>query len=435
MECSSPKLERSGDNSLHLTIPTETLAVDQDDLRELCCGICLNLLSKPRQCRNGHLFCLSCISQYVERTPQCPQCRCSLKDTDLARSLFVEKHIRQLKVHCRYHFTSGDKRTEWAVDPSGCTEIFTVETAATHERVCDFAPVPCSFNSSEIIRKKDLESHELVCAYRPLTCEHCLLPVERSKLDEHLQTCDMVVVTCKTCGAKVKRGEAENHKKNSCPEEVVMCSFQGCETKLLRKLLHDHLKDNAGQHLELLRKNFDRQLSVIEQKFEKEIQAREETIKTLQSELARTELRSEWRIQNWSLMKKKRFLYSEKFEIGGSLWFLGIYPDGDTEDARGYLSAYLFLDPKEVPKPKKISIRCHIRLVNQQHREQNGSMEMDRTLKSFVKEYPIEVSDPLKGWGEKYALDARQLAFPGYVVNDAIKVEAVVHLLDVAYIV
>lgn len=74
-------------------IPTESLIVDQESAKELQCGICLQLLNKPRQCKNGHLFCLHCISQCLEKGHECPSCRCSLKMEELARSLFVEKRI------------------------------------------------------------------------------------------------------------------------------------------------------------------------------------------------------------------------------------------------------------------------------------------------------------------------------------------------------
>lgn len=77
----------------HSPIPTESLIVDQESAKELQCGICLQLLNKPRQCKNGHLFCLHCISQCLEKGHECPSCRCSLKMEELARSLFVEKRI------------------------------------------------------------------------------------------------------------------------------------------------------------------------------------------------------------------------------------------------------------------------------------------------------------------------------------------------------
>jgi hypothetical protein len=82
-------------------IPIESLIVDQESAKELQCGICLQLLNKPRQCKNGHLFCLNCISQCLEKSHECPSCRCSLKMEELARSLFVEKRI--LKLYTNIH--------------------------------------------------------------------------------------------------------------------------------------------------------------------------------------------------------------------------------------------------------------------------------------------------------------------------------------------
>jgi len=86
------------------TLPAEYRIFDTELARELQCCICLQLLAHPRQCKNGHLFCYVCIVRCLEKKPECPQCRCVLREKSLGRSLFVERHLRTLKMHCRYHF-------------------------------------------------------------------------------------------------------------------------------------------------------------------------------------------------------------------------------------------------------------------------------------------------------------------------------------------
>lgn len=99
----------------------EQLVIDQELAKELSCGICLQLLSKPRQCTNGHLFCHECIIASLEKRPECPTCRCHMSDAEniarfalspsrcphrgARRNLIVEKHLRELKLYCRHSFS------------------------------------------------------------------------------------------------------------------------------------------------------------------------------------------------------------------------------------------------------------------------------------------------------------------------------------------
>lgn len=66
----------------------EQLVIDQELAKELSCGICLQLLVKPRQCTNGHLFCNECIVASLEKRPECPTCRCHMSGAEnIARYL------------------------------------------------------------------------------------------------------------------------------------------------------------------------------------------------------------------------------------------------------------------------------------------------------------------------------------------------------------
>ncbi len=117
------------------TLQFDNLIVDQDAAKELQCGICLQILNKPRQCKNGHLFCLSCILKSISKNTECPSCRCRLTEENLSRSLFVERHIRNLKVFCKYHFKWNEELKDWDEDEQGCPQVLTLETRVAHEQV------------------------------------------------------------------------------------------------------------------------------------------------------------------------------------------------------------------------------------------------------------------------------------------------------------
>src|SRR3989338_4043048 len=82
----------------------EHLLVHEDLASDLECAICLSLLQHPRQCKNGHLFCLECLTKCLATKPECPQCRASLTLSDLGRSLFVEQTLRNLHVFCKFRY-------------------------------------------------------------------------------------------------------------------------------------------------------------------------------------------------------------------------------------------------------------------------------------------------------------------------------------------
>lgn len=141
------------------------------------------------------MFCHDCIVQYIQRNPECPSCRCVLNESDLARSLFVERHIRQLSVYCKYHFFFNEESKEFEVDPTGCQELSQYENVDKHENKCQFAFVDCRYSSKcTRLRKKDLEKHEEECPYKPQTCSYCKLAVENQLLEVTTQIKKVVLI-------------------------------------------------------------------------------------------------------------------------------------------------------------------------------------------------------------------------------------------------
>ncbi len=42
-------------------------------------ALCYDVLKNPHQCKNGHAFCLTCISASLESYRDCPSCKAALK--------------------------------------------------------------------------------------------------------------------------------------------------------------------------------------------------------------------------------------------------------------------------------------------------------------------------------------------------------------------
>lgn len=98
--------------------PGEILLLDQHLAKDLTCGICLQVISEPRQCSNGHLFCYECLQRSILATSSCPTCRCKLTEETISRSLIAEKQLRSCIVWCKV-------RPNEHLFPYICYSIFT----------------------------------------------------------------------------------------------------------------------------------------------------------------------------------------------------------------------------------------------------------------------------------------------------------------------
>lgn len=396
----------------------ENLIVDQDAAKELQCAICLQILNKPRQCKNGHLFCLTCITKCLSKNPECPSCRCRLTEEALARSLFVERHIRNLKVFCKYHFKWSEEAKDWEEDEQGCPHVLTLETRVTHEQKCGFAPVNCKYSPlCGKQRRMSLDAHEVSCPFRPLECTHCKKDIQFCNMEDHLKLCPMVPIECTACNVELRRGELDAHLRDSCPEAEVECTYsdQGCPKKVIRKHLEEHLGKEMAYHMILLKKSFDSCTKNMKEEFETVLKMKDDRIRQLEKALRITDTKVVWKIKNFSSVRKKSYLQSDKFSFADFNWFIGFYTDGDNDESRGYFSIYLFLDVNHMPKGKAVTIEYFLTFIN--HKDPDETVK-----KEFKTTFPIKGG---QGWGDRKAVLASKIsAENGFLKQDTLYVEA-----------
>jgi len=297
-----------------------------------------------------------------------------------------------------------------------------------HEKTCGYAIVTCKYSlRCEGIRRKNLQKHELSCQYRPMQCSHCQTAVEYSRMEAHLKVCDKVSVLCTRCNEETLRGELEKHKLNSCLEEEVMCQFfdQGCQVVTKRKNLKHHLSEETAGHLVLLKKSFEDQIDFLKQNYDSQLKARDTKIKNLERILGETETKIEWRVKNWSSVKSKNYIQSDKFRVSDFNWFLGFYPNGDNEDSKGFLSIYLFLDPSGIPKGKNVNIEFMLGFLN--HKDACETVKKD-----FKTTFPIEGG---QGWGDRKAIRSSKIHEEGgFLKLDTLHIEAQLLIKKVTWV-
>jgi hypothetical protein len=124
------------------------------------CGICMDILNNPHQCKNGHCFCLTCFTTSLEINRECPTCKTYVDVDRLSKSLLVRDAIHVLLTKC--HIQDVEGTTSEVCDWTGH-----LEKRSVHLNSCGFQLVKCpvsSFvgsckNCTGNVLKKDLDAH------------------------------------------------------------------------------------------------------------------------------------------------------------------------------------------------------------------------------------------------------------------------------------
>ena len=131
---------------------------------DLFCSICHGVLRNPRICQNKeHPFCLACVSQHLQNSHTCPDCRERLTPETLKNPpRFLMNTLSELKIKCGYN-------------ERGCPDYVLLGELQKHVDGCGFAPVTCENEGCEkVINRKDKEIHEReLCQFRITRCHDC----------------------------------------------------------------------------------------------------------------------------------------------------------------------------------------------------------------------------------------------------------------------
>lgn len=91
----------------------------------LICRICRKVLNSPRRTPCGHVFCLSCLSSWIEYYGVCPN-RCGdVEFIELTHPVDIEKRVFGLLKQCKYFNI-------------GCKKQGKLSEIEQHEKVCTY---------------------------------------------------------------------------------------------------------------------------------------------------------------------------------------------------------------------------------------------------------------------------------------------------------
>ena len=123
-----------------------------------------------------------------------------------------------------------------------------------HQGECQLEIINCSNDCGEKLERQCLSVHvKDDCQRRKVNCQHCHKRGEHQFIDgRHKKKCPKLPLPCpNNCEVgSVPREDMEAHKKE-CPLEMIQCDYYGvgCETRMARKDLEKHKKENMEDHL------------------------------------------------------------------------------------------------------------------------------------------------------------------------------------------
>jgi hypothetical protein len=193
-----------------LSIRDVRVLASDADKEQLSCPICMEVVDQPRACRDGHLFCKSCIEEWLQRNRGCPANRANMELRDLVVPPLIRELTGRLLVAC---VNEGRE---------GCVWRGSFDDLEGHVKVCPFRKLACRWcaNIDTVARTV---AHELRCERRPVRCPHCVLEVQAALLAAHVNGPCLASpsgdVLC-VCRAVVKRRDEEAHVRQDVARHI-----------------------------------------------------------------------------------------------------------------------------------------------------------------------------------------------------------------------
>ena len=217
----------------------------QQPSKDFECPVCLEILKEPflTACCGNH-FCKPCVDTTKKTDDHCPLCKETM--SGIVDKKFQRK-INVLQVYC----LNRSNGCTWMGELGNLEKHLSVEETNGE---CKYVLLPCSRNCGQhLFRYKLYEHVNEMCELRSYSCEYCGYSSTCKEITiNHHPVCPDYPVTCPNycmVDKLLKRSSLDEHRL-ACPEEMVPCSFSdmGCQEKVKRHLLQQHIEANMLQH-------------------------------------------------------------------------------------------------------------------------------------------------------------------------------------------
>jgi hypothetical protein len=111
------------------------------------CSICQEVFNSPTRIECGHTYCLTCISTWTKKQPNCPNCRSAISTNSFSPDKIAQYIVNDLLVKCLR---------------SNCKWVGKVEEFKTHQNKCT-NPALLEFEKEiEILSKTGYSNDEIL---------------------------------------------------------------------------------------------------------------------------------------------------------------------------------------------------------------------------------------------------------------------------------
>ena len=219
------------------------------------CPVCLHILREPYQVTCcGKSFCKDCIGRVKTDEKPCPCCNGENFND------FPNKGLQQPLYEFLVHCSNKHEGCEWTGELGQLDNHLNLNQDSPTNKFegCALAMIKCTY-CSEIFKRNGLPHHmNDLCDKRPIICKYCndYKSTYQNVVHNHWPVCGHHPVECPNkCGiSTLLRQNLKGHVDKKCPLTVVECDFSyaGCEVKLPRQNMADHLRDRLAPHFSLL---------------------------------------------------------------------------------------------------------------------------------------------------------------------------------------
>lgn len=274
--------------------------VDENFVCDICCGV----LERPTiACANSHAFCADCVQIWSKKSKNCPGCRTLMVPPHERRLIRpMESITMKLEVRCRkmkdeddHHdkentvvptvnvtprklslrsngVKAGNVNTQLAKAPPktcGWRGLLS-DYVEKHEcKECEFAKGTCSL-CKKIMGVREIDTHqEHDCSQRIIPCDLCRESFVACNMSNHkAHYCAEREVSCEHCGEMMAWKDLGSSCANfdkpqlvtftghqrKCLKLHIPCEFatHGCNIKMRREKMPEHLASAMGAHMGLL---------------------------------------------------------------------------------------------------------------------------------------------------------------------------------------
>ena len=240
----------SGENSLN-----EDYSFDfvEEPPRDIFCPVKLDVMLSPSQTRCcGNHVSLSAARRLKRMRKRCPLC----KKTPLR---FVgDKYFQRVVLGTKVYCSKKGLGCSWV------GEIRDLKGHLSSQRDqpgrCGFVEVGCPYSCGSRLLRREMEHHKSnECPNRPFSCPHCgYVATFETVTQDHWPECESFPLQCpNSCSSdNIQRRSLKRHLREYCPEEEVDCelSYAGCNTRVKRCRLTQHMEQGTLEHLSSLAK-------------------------------------------------------------------------------------------------------------------------------------------------------------------------------------